>query len=106
MDKKKRQRFSGHPNDKIGTPLGIHDCDMNELHSGDKITWHTSTDGYRRDYTGRILWNSFSESYDLMIDYSMWYGDDEFSEDSYGKSLPLPMDDGARMALELIESVV
>ena len=95
MDKKKYPRFSGYKNSKLNIPLGIHDKDNNELYSGDKIILH--------EYTGRILWNQHENAYVLALDYSQWYGEDEYSMDSFGKAVPIPLDDGAKMSISLIE---
>lgn len=95
MDKidRKSHRLNGHKNNKIGTPLGIHDKNGKELKSGDEIL-----------YFGEkciILWNDYC--YAAMIMSSCWYGDrDKYSAKSYGKRYQLPMDDGARMEIEVI----
>ena len=93
MDKKKYPRFSGYKNNRINIPLGIHDINNNELYSGDEIIMH--------GYTGRILWSQSDNAYVLAIRDSQWYGDDEYSIESYGKSIPIPLDDGAKMSITL-----
>lgn len=51
MDKKYRKQYrkSGDKRNRIGIPIGIHDCDGTELKVGDKIKWGK--------YDGIILWN-------------------------------------------------
>ena len=95
MDKspnRKSYRLNGHKNQKIGIPLGIHDKNGVELRTGDKVHWG--------QYDGIILWNKVCREYWFLISYSKWYGDNEYSDDSYGKGFKLPMDDGARMTME------
>lgn len=95
MDKKKYRRFSGYKKNRINTPLGIHDKNNNELYSGDKIMMN--------GYTGRILWSQYDKTYVLAIDYSQWYGDNEYLINSYGKSILIPLDDGGKMSITLID---
>lgn len=98
MDKRnnrKSYRINGTKEMKIGLPLGIHDKFMNELHTGDKVKWG--------EYEGILLWNKETKSYWFMISYSKWYGDNEYDGESYGKGFELPLDDGARMEMELIK---
>lgn len=99
MDKKyvKQYKIHGHKNCKIGTPLGIHDKNGIEIHSGDKILWN-----------GReciVLWGIDTSKYMAYLTYSKWYGDDIFNSDSYGKGFSISMDNGAKMEIEIIESL-
>lgn len=89
----KSNRFNKHKN-KIGLILGIQDCNNEPLLVGDKVKYN--------DYVGRILYNPYSKLYELMLDYSMWYGTDEFNPKSYGKSISIPMDNGAKPQLLLL----
>ena len=98
MDKRndrKSYRTNGIKQNIIGTPLGIHDKNKIELCVGDRIRW------YNEDCI--ILWNKESKSYWALISRSMWYGDDVYDNDSYGKGYELRMDDGARMKIEKIK---
>ena len=38
----------------------------------------------------------------MALDYSMWHGDDKYNIHSYGKFIDIPMDNGAKMEIELI----
>ena len=98
MDKRadrKSYRTNGSSKAKIGIPLGIHDQNGNELHTGDHVKWGC--------YTGIFLYDYKDEVYRFCIDGSKWYGDNEYDADSYGKGFELRMDDGARMEMKLIK---
>lgn len=96
MDKvnKKSYRMNGHKNCRIGIPIGIHDKNGVELCTGDKIRWG--------EYEGIVLWNKSYNQYWFLISSSMWYGDDVYNDESYGKGFELHMDNGARMEIEKI----
>jgi len=53
-------------------------------------------------YRGILLYNYHYEQYGVALDYSMWYGDDKYNIDSYGKFIEIPMDNGTRIELEKI----
>ena len=38
-----------------------------------------------------------------MVVHSMWYGDDEYDINSYGKFIKIPLDNGAKMQIEKIK---
>lgn len=80
----------------IGDITKIQDKNGFLLHTGDKIKYG--------EYTGRFLLNY--EMPCIAPDYSMWYGDDEFSMDSYGKCIYIPVDNGGKMNLEIVEPIV
>lgn len=80
---------------QIGTILGIQDKNDNWLLCGDTIK--------RNDNTGIILYDPELKTYDIYLTYSRWYGDDIYDPKSYGKALSLPMDNGAKMQLELVD---
>lgn len=80
---------------RIGKPLGIFDKNGNEIHCGDKIR--------RQSDVGRVLWNNSYRCYQICLDYSMWYGTDEYDGNSYGKAIDVVMDNGDRMEMEIIE---
>lgn len=90
----KSKRMSGYAKGRIWTVLGIQDRNSEPLFVGDKVRYG--------DYIGRILYNPAFDSYDVMPDYSMWYGTNEFDVKSYGKCVSVPMDNGAKLDLELL----
>lgn len=90
----KRERFSGYAKSRIGIELGIHDKNRISLRVGDKVKCG--------DFEGIILYNPWSKRYEFFYGYSRWYGDNEYDSNSYGKSFNIPMDDGMRTQLELL----
>lgn len=90
----KSKRISGSVKGKIGTPLNILDKYMNYLFVGDEVKYG--------EYKGILLYNHHYGQYGVALDYSMWYGNDKYNIDSYGKFIDIPMDNGARMEIELI----
>ena len=90
MDKIKRVRISGYKNNRVGTPLGIHDKNGNEIKVGDKIKYNNDD--------CIVLFNGYN--FCACILYSKWYGYEEFNHNSYGKAYDLPMDNGAKMHIE------
>lgn len=90
----KSKRLNRTVKGKIGTPLSIMDKHMNKLSVGDVIKYG--------EYKGIILYNYHCNQYGVALDYSTWYGDDKYDIDSYGKFIEIPMDNGARMEIELI----
>lgn len=91
---KKQKRLSGSSKGKVGTVLPIQDRSGKNICIGDHIKWGS--------YTGIVLFNPSSNQYGLALSYSMWYGDDLYNIDSYGKFIDLPMDNGAKMELEVM----
>lgn len=57
------------------------------------------------EYKGILLYNYHYEQYGVALSYSMCYGDDKYNIDSYGTFIEIPMDNGARMEIELISSI-
>ncbi len=55
-------------------------------------------------YKGVLLYNHYYDQYGVAPDDSMWYGDDKYNVNSYGKFIVIPMDNVGRMELELISS--
>lgn len=90
----KSKRMNGYSNGKIGELLGIQDKNGEWLLVGDKVRYGK--------YIGRILYNHNSNRYELMLTYSRC-GTDEFDVKSYGKSIRVPIDNGGRMELALLE---
>jgi hypothetical protein len=90
----KSKRLNGVLEGKIGTILGLIDKDKNFLLVGDTIRYG--------NYEGVILYEPERKGYGVALTCSMWYGDDKYDINSYGKFIDLPMDNGARMEIELI----
>lgn len=90
----KSKRLNGTNKGKIGTQLYILDKFGNSLSVGDEIKYGK--------YKGILLYNYHYDQYGIALSDSMWYGDDICNIDSYGKFIEIPMDNGARMELELI----
>lgn len=94
---KKSKRLNGVSKGKIGTKLKLMDNSGVLLSVGDEIKYG--------EYKGVLLYNHYSDQYGVALDYSMWYGNDKYNINSYGKFVDIPMDNGARMEIELINSV-
>lgn len=88
----KSMRLSGTKKGKLGTPLPIRDKNNRHLAVGDSIRYG--------EYRGILLYEPESLEYVIALDYSMWYGNNPYDIDSYGKAIKIPMDNGARMDLE------
>lgn len=88
----KSMRLSGVKKGRIGTPLPIVDKNNKPLAVGDSIRYG--------EYRGILLYCIDTDEYVIALDYSMWYGDDPYDFDSYGKAIKIPMDNGARIDLE------
>ena len=94
LNNKKSKRITGTSKGRIGLPLYLLDKNRNKLCVGDTVLYGT--------YRGILLYNYHIEQYGVALEDSMWYGTDKYSIDSYGKFVPIPMDNGARMLLEKI----
>lgn len=90
----KSKRINGTSKGKIGTVLKLLDKNRNTLSVGDIIKYG--------EYKGILLYNHYYDEYGVALDYSMWYGDDKYNVDSYGKFVSIPIDNGARMEIEKI----
>lgn len=90
----KSKRINGTTKGKPGTPLNIMDKYMNHLSVGDEIRYGK--------YKGKLLYNHHYDRYGVALDYSMRCGNDKYNIDLYGKFIYIPMDNGARMEIELI----
>ena len=91
----KSKRIKGTKKGVIGTQLYIMDRFGNLLSVGDEIRYGK--------YKGILLYNHHYDQYGVAIADSMWYGDNKYSIDSYGKFIEVPMDNGAKMELEKIQ---
>lgn len=90
----RRERLNGSAKQRVGTILGIHDKNGEPLRVGDRVMY--------RGFEGVILYSLSCEEYLFYYSYSKWYGDNIYDSRNYGKIAHIPMDDGARMELELI----
>lgn len=93
----KSKRLNGTPEGRIGRTLGLMDKNKRFLAVGDKVRYG--------EYKGVLLYEPERRGYGVALDYSMWYGDDKYDVRSYGKFVEIPMDNGARMEIELINSI-
>ena len=79
---------------QIGEFSGLYDKNDTPICWGDVILWTGKNHcGGCGDY-GILLKNEFGKP---TIYYRMWYGDNKFDHNSYGKSCPVPIDNGAKM---------
>ena len=93
---KKSRRLNGTVEGKIGTILGITDRNSDFLRVGDEVIY--------RENRGIILYDPSYKKYVIALSYSMWYGDNKYDVNSYGKAIVVPMDNGARMDIKLINN--
>lgn len=93
----KSKRLNGTPEGRFGTILGLMDKHKNFLVVGDEVRYG--------EYKGIILYEPERGGYVVALDHSMWYGDDKYDIKSYGKAIDIPMDNGARMEIELIGNI-
>lgn len=94
---RKSKRLNGTTKGKIGTELKIIDKNNTFVHVGDFVKYF--------NYQGYVLYNPECKQYGVALDYSLWYGDDIFNIDSYGKFVPIPLDNGDKINIEVIKSV-
>lgn len=97
MDKRKKIRYSGCKNCKIGIPLSIKDKNDESLYSGDIIMFHSER--------CIILWNMDSERWEAHILRTMWYGDNIYDSRSYGKVYSIHMKNGDKLSIQKVEGV-
>lgn len=83
---------------RLGAETPLLDKNGNKLHVGDKIE-------YDEDI-GYLLSEPSDKIYCFVYKYSNWYGDDIYDYTSYGKAATIPVDNGARMSLKLIEAFI
>ena len=88
----KNGRDNMHKN-KLGISLGITDKNGYALSIGDTIQYG--------EYKGVLLYNYCYEEYGIF--FGMWYGDDKYNPDSYGKFITVPMDNSDKSEISLIE---
>lgn len=88
----KSQRVNGTKKGKIGTLSCLMDRSRNFLSVGDEMRYE--------EYRGIFLFNHHCDCYGVALTDYMWYGDDKYNINSYGKFIEIPMDNGARMKIE------
>lgn len=94
---RKSKRLSGTTKGIIGTELKIMDKNNILIHVGDFVKYF--------EYQGYVLYNPESQEYGVALDYSLWYGDDVLDINGYGKFVSIPMDNGAKMDLEIVKPI-
>lgn len=82
--------------ESIGINTGLLDRYGNEIITGNKVLFVNS------GIDGIVLYNRHAKQFGVFYSYSMWYGDNPYNADSYGKFIVIPMDNGMRMEIEII----
>lgn len=96
MEKKRFIPVPRSKKERIGLPTGLLDCDRNEIMTGDFVRFRSS------GYSGPVMWHRKVGCYGVFM--GLWYLDkNPYDPDCYGKFLPIPQDNGARMDIERIE---
>lgn len=85
---------------KICKELNITDKNDRWLFVGDTIRY-CDQDG---EYQGVLLYNpSYNPTYEKYgLFFDMWYGDDKYNPKSYGKFVPISLDNSDKMKIEKI----
>ena len=91
---RKSKRISGTKNCKIGLQTPLIDMNGTNISVGDSVRFG--------EYKGILLFNPSCGKYGVALANSMWYGDDKYDINSYGKFVPIPLDNGARMEIEVL----
>lgn len=94
---KKSKRLSGTAEGRIGTILGIMDQNRNFLVVGDEVRYGK--------YQGILLYDPKRKGYRIALSDSMWYANDKYDINSYGKFVDIPIDNGAKMEIKLINRI-
>lgn len=90
---RKSKRISGTRIGKIGSMTPLIDKNGENISVGDPVRYG--------EYKGILLFNPSCGKYGVALANSMWYGDDKYDINSYGKFVPIPLDNGARMEIEV-----
>lgn len=90
----KSKRLKGTSEGRYGTILGLMDKNKNWLVVGDEVKY--------RKYHGILLYEPIRKGYGVALLDSMWYGNDKYDINSYGKFVDIPMDNGTRMEIEKV----
>ena len=80
----------------IGISTGLLDRHGKEIVTGDKVLLINSS------IDGVVLYNRYAGRFGVFYSYSMWYGDNLYNPDSYGKYISIPADNGMRMEIEIL----
>ena len=92
---RKKNYINGDKKERLGIATGILASDGTELCTGDEIV-------YKGEHCV-VLYNRCSGTFEAMLSRSCWHGDREPGNPvSYGKSYPLPADNGAKMHIRRI----
>jgi hypothetical protein len=94
MEKIRHRKTPRSKLERIGILTGLLDVNGDEIRTGDTI--HIKS----RNYTGIVLWHRDYQCFGLFM--GMWYGDNPYDADSYGKFITIPADNGMRMELETV----
>lgn len=94
----KEHRKNGFPQ-WLGEDTGLKDKFNQKIHIGDLVCFYLTKNNY---YYGRVFYDQAQKEY--VLAWGQWYGVDEYSLDSYGKSIILPADNGGRMHVEIIRN--
>lgn len=100
MEKIRTKAIPRSKKERIGQPTGLLDCHRNEIMTGDIV--RLKGNSYRCPVKGPVMWNRYCDRYGIFLDYSLWYGDNPYDPDCYGKFIEIPLDNGMRMELELV----
>ena len=95
MRKNKSKKLKKISKGAIGTQLCIMDRYGDLLSVGDEIRYG--------EYKGILLYNYHYDQYGIALTDSMWYGDNKYNIDSYGKFVEIPMDNGAKVEIEKLQ---
>lgn len=96
MDRKKCYEVRHSKNERVGIHTGLFERNGRELVTGNKVRFISS------GYEGILLWHREQKCFGIFR--GLWYGDqDPYNAGCYGKFIPVPKDQGAKMDLELVE---
>lgn len=83
----------------VGSITGIMDKNGTYARVGDKVVFT----GRKCRYSGILLYNRYYDKFGIAFD--MITGKDKYDIDSYWSFVEIPTDNGAKMNLEILESV-
>ena len=96
QQQKCQDKEKGSKLEAIGISTGLLDRHGKEIVTGDKVLLTNSS------IDGIVLYNRYAGSFGVFYSYSMWYGDNPYNPDSYGKYISIPADNGMRMEIEIL----
>lgn len=83
---------------QIGEFSGLFDKNNIPIRWGDYVLWEGKKHCAGLGDSGILLKNELGQP---TIYYGMWYGDDKYDPNSYGKCCVVPADNGARMHITI-----